>query len=129
MFQSRDNSVRHARHWDRLQRDPRRDVEAQIIEQYRDIYDAFFADRAAIPAGQLHEVRFEDLERDPEGELRAIYRQLDLGWPEAWEPRLRRYLASIRGYRKNTHRELDPAVRRRVADAWHRNFEAWDYRP
>ena len=42
------------------------------------MYDRFFAERPLIPAGRYHEIAFEDLERDPVGQLREIYAKLDL---------------------------------------------------
>lgn len=54
-----------------------------------------------IPSGNLAEVRFEDLEADPAGELERIYRDLSLpGWTEA-RPKVESYLHSINGYKKN----------------------------
>src|SRR5262249_44107548 len=47
-----------------------------------DLYDSmmrrFFADRSLIPPGNLAEVAFADLERDPLGEMHRLYRTLSL---------------------------------------------------
>ena len=37
------------------------------------------ASAATIPANQLCELKYEDLVRDPMGQLRRIYEQLELG--------------------------------------------------
>jgi hypothetical protein len=111
----------------RLQRGARRvDVEA-VLRTYTEMYDAYFSDRALVPPGQLVEVAFEDLERDPVGQVRAVYDGLSLGGFEAFRPALESYLASIAGYRKNRHPGLDDATRERVAAAWSRSFELWGY--
>jgi hypothetical protein len=111
----------------RLQRGPRQiDVEA-VLRTYTTMYDAYFADRALIPPGQLVEVAYEDLERDPMGQLRTIYDGLALGDFEAVRPAIEAYLATIGGYRKARYPALDDATRRRIAEAWSRNFETWGY--
>lgn len=110
-----------------LQRGPREVDSAEVIRIYIDTYDAYFADRASIPPGQLVEVAFEDLERDPVGQLQKIYNGLNLGDLDAFRPALDAYLASIAGYEKNCHKPLDDATRERVGEAWSRCFEEWGY--
>ena len=44
-----------------------------VLDTYRTMYDAYFADRELVPPGQLIEIAYEDLDRDPLGQLRAIY--------------------------------------------------------
>jgi omega-hydroxy-beta-dihydromenaquinone-9 sulfotransferase len=111
----------------RLQRTDRFDWEGRVIRQYRELYDAFFEQRALIPRGRFHELRFEDLERDPLGELRKLYETLGLPAFGEVEPALRRYTDSQKGYRKNVFPPLEPDLRRRVAAEWHRCFEEWGY--
>ena len=54
-----------------------------------------------IPQGRLHEMRFEDLEMDPHGEIRKVYESLSLpGW-ERLEPKINNLLPSLRAYKKN----------------------------
>lgn len=60
--------------------------------------------KGLIPAGRLHELRFEDLEVDPLGETRKIYEALQLpGWDRV-EPRLLEQLPSLKAYKKNAFR-------------------------
>src|SRR5205823_1911873 len=58
-----------------LQR-PALDVEGRTIRDYRAVYDAFFEEVGLIRRDRLHEVRFEDLERDPIGRMRGVYETL-----------------------------------------------------
>jgi len=111
----------------RLQRTDRFDWEGLVIRRYRDLYEAFFAERDLIPPGHFHELRFEDLERDPVGEVRKIYEALGLPDFGRFEPALRRYADSQKGYRKNEFPELRPDLRRRVAAEWRRSFDEWGY--
>jgi hypothetical protein len=112
----------------RLQRATRNiDVEA-VLRTYTEMYDAYFADRALVPPGQLVEIAYEDLERDTIGRLRSIYEGLSLGDFEPIRPQMESYLASIADYKKNRHPQLDEATRQRIGKAWGRNFEMWGYR-
>jgi hypothetical protein len=111
----------------RLQRTDGFDWEGRVIRQYTQMYDAFFKQRTLIPPGCYHEVSFESLEKDPMGEMAALYRALDLPDFAGAEPRLREYVQSIAQYQKNSYRELDADVRRKVGGAWKRCFEEWGY--
>lgn len=110
-----------------LQRPAFEDLDERILDQYDEMYSAYFEERALIPPGNLHEVRYEDLERDPLNQVRNIYASLALPDFEEVEPALRRYIDSISGYQKNVFRELPDETRRRIADRWRRYFEAWSY--
>jgi LPS sulfotransferase NodH len=53
-----------------------------VIGQYEETYRQYFAQRSLIPAGQLHEVSYEQLEKDPVGEMEQLYEAL--GWQKRW---------------------------------------------
>jgi hypothetical protein len=103
------------------------DLDDWLIRNYRVMYDAFFEDRALIPAGNYCEVAFEQLEREPIGEVRKIYQTLNLRDFATFEPSLQKYVNSLAGYQKNTFRELDPSVKTRLRREWHKCFDEWDY--
>lgn len=111
----------------RLQSDPRPIDADAVLDTYKTMYDAYFEDRDFIPPDQLVEIAYEDLDRDPLGQLRAIYEGLDLGDFEAIRPAFESYLATIAGYRKNRHPKLDDATRRKIELACARGFDAWGY--
>jgi hypothetical protein len=111
-----------------LQRPPAGDeLDEWIIRQYRAMHDALFAERDLIPPGHHHEVRFDELEADPVGQMERVYEALSLGDFSQARPALERYVAGLRGYRKNEFPELPAALRRRIADAWRPCFEQWGY--
>ena len=128
VFQSMLRTYATGLPWGRLQETDRFDWTGRIIRQYRELYDAFFEERALIPAGHFHEVCFEELERDPIDEVRRLYEALGLPAFEGVEPELRRYVNSLGGYRKNAFLALPPDQRRRVAAEWQRCFQEWGYR-
>jgi hypothetical protein len=102
-------------------------IDDRIINRYNILYDAFFAERNLIPSGRLHEIGFEELERDPMGEMQKLYEQLNLSNFETFRPTLQRYVDSLAGYRKNKFPELDPTLRRKINTAWQRSFDEWHY--
>lgn len=111
----------------RLQRGPKEiDVEA-VLKTYANMYTAYFADRELIPPGQLVEIAYEDLERDPIGQLRTIYEALSLADFESVQPAIESYVASIVGYRKNRHPKIEDATRQRITEAWAQCFDVWGY--
>ncbi len=110
-----------------LQRPDWRHQDHRILHCYRLMYDAFFEERKLIPADRFHELAFEDLERDPLGQMEILYQRLGLVGFETLRPAFELYLASLAGYRKNTFPEPRPDLRRQIAVAWQRNFEEWRY--
>ena len=101
-------------------------IEAHVLRFYTRLLQRFLADKASIPAGNLVEVRFEDLEAAPLDELGRVYASLNLpGFAEA-RPAFRAYLASIADYQKNRY-ELDDEVIAKVNRHWRFAFEEWGY--
>ncbi len=103
------------------------DVEGRTIRDYQEVYDAFFNEMDLIPRDHFHEVRFEELERDPIGQMRSVYEALGLPDFRAVEPALGSYVSSLSGFRRNTYPEIPPATRELIAHQWRRCFETWGY--
>lgn len=103
------------------------DWTGRAVRQYKEMYDAFFEDRVAIPDGQFHELAFDDLRERPIESLERIYSALDLPDFAVAEPRMRNYLRSVSDYRQNRFSELPEAQREYVADQWKRSFSEWGY--
>jgi omega-hydroxy-beta-dihydromenaquinone-9 sulfotransferase len=103
------------------------DWEQRTIDQYREMYEAYFEERSLIPEGRLHELSFEDLDADPMGQVRAIYQSLQLPDFEVFEPALQRYVDSLSDYQKNPAVALPLEIRCRLLDEWKLCFDAWGY--
>jgi omega-hydroxy-beta-dihydromenaquinone-9 sulfotransferase len=107
------------------QADPR-EIDALILSWYRELYALFDRDRALIPAGDLSELRFEDLEKAPRECLEKIYGDLGLdGFNRLWE-RVAEYLKGLQGYKKNRHR-LTEEDRAKVSREWDFAFARYGY--
>lgn len=78
-------------------------MRAQVFAEYGATEDRYLRERAQIPAGQLAEVRLEDLRADPLGELQRVYGELGLPFTAAFRRRLVRYLDTMRDYAPNDH--------------------------
>ena len=111
----------------RLQRSDTTDWDARTIRVYKEMHEAFFAQRPLIRLGRYHEIAFEDLEKDPLGQVRRTYESLGLPDFAHLEPRLRAYVDSIAKYQKNTYTPLPAEIRQRIATEWGRCFEVWGY--
>jgi hypothetical protein len=88
-----------------------------ILAVYEAMMRRFFQERSLIPQDNLVDVRFEDLERDPLGELARIYDTLALPGFGAAEPAFRSYVRSQQTYSKN-RLILSPEDRARVEQHW-----------
>ena len=103
-----------------------RDPDDTVLSLYEELMRRFLEDRRAIPAEKYAEVRFEDLERDPVGELRKIYSKLGLGGFERALPAVRAHLQEQRSYRKN-RLPLTAEQCGRIERRWAFAFEAFGY--
>jgi hypothetical protein len=82
--------------------------------------------KGLIPAGRLHELKFEDLEVDPLGETRKIYEALQLpGWDRV-EPKLLEQLPSLKAYKKNAFR-MDRSTMEKVYEKVKWVFDLYGY--
>jgi len=101
-------------------------LEEDVVNVYLDCIETYERTKHLVPGGRLHEVRFEDLEADPLGQMREVYSQLSLpGWEQV-EPAIRNELPSLTRYRKNSF-SLDAATQRRVYEQLRPCFERYGY--
>ncbi len=101
-------------------------LEEDVLDVYSKCFEAYQSTKHLIPPGHLHEVRFEDLEADPLGQMRLIYEKLDLtSWPLI-EPQIRQQVPELTSYKKNKY-QMDEALMRRVYQAWKPAFDAFGY--
>ena len=96
------NQVMRA-HSDNLQSDIV-DLAEPILNSYAKLNDAYLEERRAIPGGHLHEVRFEDLERDPVKEIERTYQALGLPDFAVCRSQLEAYCGQLKTYEKYHHR-------------------------
>jgi len=127
VFQSTRRTIHIMFEWHGLQRPGPDSLDDWVVDQYREMYDAFFEQQSLIAPGRFYELAFEELERDPVDQVRRLYQALDLPAFSQVEPKLRTYVDSLKGYRKNEFSDLPDALQKRLRHEWHRSFEAWGY--
>jgi len=102
-------------------------VEDNVLAIYEQVMATYLADRHLIPAGNLVEVAYADLDASPRDTVRAIYDQLGIaGWDSA-QSRVDGYIESQRGYRKNGF-SISARSAALVEDRWRFAFDALGYR-
>jgi hypothetical protein len=101
-------------------------IEGHVLDTFVRMYECFEQDRELVPPGRLIDVRYEDLVADPVGQMRDIYRRLDLGDFSQVEPAIQEYAARSRGYQTNKY-TLPPEVADRVRGRWAPYFQRYGY--
>ncbi|MEZ5804821.1 MAG: sulfotransferase [Rhizobiaceae bacterium] len=104
-------------------------LEDYVFDNLDRMYARFEQDRALIPAGNLTELRYEDLVADPLGAMRRVYEELNLGGFDAVRPALETFLDGARGYETNRYAELSQDLRRRIGERWRSYAETYGYTP
>lgn len=118
--------------WKRLSRDEGlqtptyEGLEEEIFERFDLMYTAYRRDRSLLGANQLSEVRYEDLVKDPIGEMRRIYEELDLGEFDRLLPALEQYTAGHSDYKRNRY-EIAPETRAEIARRWKAYMDEYGY--
>lgn len=97
-----------------------------VFAAFERMYRGFESQRSKIGSSQLYELRYEDLVRDPHGEVKKIYAALDLGDFEHVRPQLEAYLQTQKDYTTNRH-ELEPEIKAEIQRRWSGYIERYGY--
>jgi omega-hydroxy-beta-dihydromenaquinone-9 sulfotransferase len=100
--------------------------EEDVFEMFLHFHRRLDSTRQLIPDGRFHELKFEDLTRDPVGEIGRLYDRLDLGDFESVRPHVERYLTENARYERNKW-ELTPEKRAEIALRWASVIEKHGY--
>jgi hypothetical protein len=101
-------------------------VDELILTSYPRMMSALLADAATLPRASFVEVRFEDFETNPLGELARIYDTLALEDFDTDRSSFETYLAQVRNYRKNRY-DFKPEDIDLVEDCWAPFVKRWGY--
>ena len=77
------------------------ELEDAIIQNFKRMYEEYFAALEKIPKEAIYEIRFEDFEKNPFPYLKEAYAALDLGDYAEAEAGFREYWKAEEGYEKN----------------------------
>jgi hypothetical protein len=90
-----------------------------ILDQYKVLMSQYLATRNMVEPDRLFELSFSDLEADPIGSLKAIYKRF--GWIERYEelrPKFEKYCETLSDFRRNSFASLSPDVKERLMMEW-----------
>jgi hypothetical protein len=98
---------------------------SRFLANYRRMEETFYRDAGTLEPNRVVDVRYEDLDEDPEGTIRDIYERLGVHMSRRYELRLAQYLESLGAYKKNTFKELPEETARAIREAVGPLFESW----
>jgi hypothetical protein len=101
-------------------------LEEQVLATFTRLYDRLEEGKKTIDPRQFYELRYEDLVRDPAGEMRKLYDHFNLGGFNEVLPRLKSYLASVNGYQTNRY-QLTPEQRSLITKRWGEVIKRYGY--
>ena len=101
-------------------------MQDDLMTMYSQCIETYERTRSLIPQGNLHEIRFEDLEVDPLGEMRRVYQGLSLDRWDVLEAAIQKQLPELTRYRKNSF-NMDEDLMRRVYSRWKPSFDRYGY--
>ena len=101
-------------------------MQDDLMSMYSHCIETYERTRSLIPKGNLHEIRFEDLETDPLNEMRKVYQNLGLSGWDALELAIQKKVPELTAYRKNSF-NMEPDLMRKVYDRWRPSFDRYGY--
>ncbi|SFH71514.1 sulfotransferase family protein [Planctomicrobium piriforme] len=102
------------------------DAEESIIGTFNEAYEAYERDRSLIPAGNLAEVKYEELAQDPLREMSRIYAEMNLGGFDEVRRRLEVQLKDHKEYKRNKFQK-DRFWQQQVYDRCRAFYERFGY--
>lgn len=109
-----------------LQRGPYVRLEDMVYSTYRRMMARLEEGKSLVPPGRFHELKYEDLARDPIGQVQATYAALDLGDFAVMRPHLESYVAKLKNYHTGEH-ALPEATQRRIGEECREVIERYGY--
>jgi len=101
-------------------------IERNVLEIYEQVLHKYFEDRSLIPAGNLVEVAYDDLDQRPLDVIDGIYRDLDLPDHATARPAIEAYVDSQSDYVKNGF-VIDDRSAELIEDRWKFAFDKLGY--
>jgi hypothetical protein len=92
-------------------------LEEYVLDTFTRMYAKLEETRSLVRPSRFFEMRYEDLVCDPAGQMRSLYKHLELNGFEDVLPHIEQYLARVAGYQTNSY-ELPADKREMVARHW-----------
>jgi hypothetical protein len=111
-----------------LQNASKKEIENQVIENYKRLMKSYFEQEKQIPKNKLVTIRYEDLVSDPIKQVKKIYSDLKLSGLQNAVPEMKKYLDKQKDYKTNVY-EIDKKIIQRVKENWDFTINRWNYKP
>jgi hypothetical protein len=111
-----------------LQRPTFEGLEEHVLKTFVRVYDKIEEGKGLIDFDRFYELRYEDLVRDPVGEMANLYDHLGLAGFDKVLPKLQARLADTADYRTNRY-QLGEEQRAEVARRWGHVIRQYGYEP
>ena len=92
-------------------------MEDHVFETFERMYRAYDRDLQLIDPSRFHEVRYEDLVKDPVGQMNAVYEALRLEKFDDLRPALEEYAQQHKDYKTNRY-EITPEIKEQITQRW-----------
>lgn len=109
-----------------LQSIDKQQLDDSIFQLYKDLMQDYLKQKDMIPKGNLVEISFDDLEKDPLGIITGIYKDLNLPGYNKAEPGFKAYVNEMKSYKKNTH-VLTSDLVEKINREWGFAIKKWNY--
>ncbi len=102
-------------------------LDEQVLKNFVHLYDKIEEAKSLVDFDRFYELHYEDLVRDPVGQVGALYDHLGLGGFEDLLPKLQKYLGDHRGYETNRYR-LSEEETAKIEANWGEVIRAYGYK-
>jgi len=93
-------------------------LEEHVFSTFTHFHERLEEGRKLVQADRFHAVRYEDLLRDPLGEMQRLYERIGLGGFENVGVSLEQYFAAHAGYKTNRYGQLSAELRALIERRW-----------
>jgi hypothetical protein len=101
-------------------------LDDHIVQLYKDLMQDYIIQRELIPKGNLVEVSFDELEKDPLSIISSIYKDLALPGYDLAEHHFIDYVTKMKSYKKNTH-VISLDLINKIEAEWGFAMKKWNY--
>lgn len=98
-----------------------------ILMQHQLLYKSYFENRNLIPSESLQEISFTQLEQDPHGVIKEVYKKFEWAGIDDMPHRIQGYLDHLGDFKKNDHKQISPDLHDRIEECCREMMEEFGY--
>ncbi len=102
------------------------EAEEVQFEIYEKMYEKYFLEKKYIPTGNLIEVKYEDMVKNPLESIKKIYEGLNLPKYEKAKSLFQSYIDSLEDYEPNEH-HIDDLLKEKISKRFAFTIKGWGY--